>query len=59
MTSVKLNRTDGDRQAAQRNTSLCAVTPYRLIKPPMLDPPMAVCSRSGRVGYCASISGFS
>ncbi len=50
LTSVKLNRTDGDRQAARLNVSLCAVTPYRLISPPMLDPPMAVFSRSGSVG---------
>ena len=50
--------TDGDRQAAQLNVSLCAVTPYRLISPPMLDPPMAVFSRSGSVGYFASTSGF-
>ena len=51
--------TDGDRQAARLNVSLCAVTPYRLIRPPMLDPPMAVFSRSGSVGYFASMSGFS
>ena len=51
--------TDGDRQAARLNVSLCAVTPYRLISPPMLDPPMAVFSRSGSVGYLASMSGLS
>ena len=50
--------TDGDRQAARLNVSLCAVTPYRLISPPMLDSPMAVFSRSGSVGYFASMSGF-
>ena len=56
--SAAASLTDGDRQAARLNVSLCAVTPYRLINPPMLDPPMAVFSRSGSVGYFASMSGF-
>ena len=59
LTSVKLNRTDGDRQAARLNVALWAVTPYRLINPPMLDPPMAVLPRSDSVGYFASMRGFS
>ena len=45
---------EGDRHAALLNTSLCAAIVYRLISPPMLEPPMAVSARPGRVGQFAS-----
>ena len=57
--SAAASLTDGDRQAARLNVSLCAVTPYRLISPPMLDPAIHVVSRPGSVGYFSSIMPFS
>ena len=36
-----------DRQAAFEKVFLQAVTAYRLMSPPMLEPPMPVASRKG------------
>ena len=53
------NQMLGERHTAREYTSLNAVTAYRLISPPMLDPAIHVVSRPGSVGYFSSIMPFS
>ena len=49
---------EGDRAAARLKVSLYCSRAYRLIRPPMLLPPMKVCSRSGRVRKLRSMKGL-
>ena len=44
--------------AAREKKALNSLTPKSAISPPMEEPASQVCSRSGRVGYFASIIGL-